>query len=147
MEVIAIILRYGGFYMHKGFTLIEMLIVIIIVALLVSLSVPKYKTAMEKARAQEGITNLTLAADQANGFYMSHEGTYSGFSGNYGQGADKTKQVYFNTVGISGGGESLTLSIARKTGAYTLGMQLSGGKVSRRTCTGDTRLCDAIGWE
>lgn len=134
--------------MCKGFTLIEMLIVIIIVALLVSLSVPKYKTAMEKARAQEGITNLTLAADQANGYYMSHEDKgYTGFSSNYGQGADKTKQVYFNTVGISGGGESLTLSIARKTGAYTLGMQLSGGKVSRRTCTGDSRLCDAIGWE
>ena len=136
-----------GEQMKKGFTLIELLIVIIIVALLVTLAVPKYKTAMEKARAQEGITNLTLAADQANGYYMSHEGTYSGFSGNYTQGADKTKKVYFNTVAISGGGESLTLTTARTTGAYTLGINLSGGKVSSRTCTGDTRVCDAIGWE
>lgn len=133
--------------MNKGFTLIELLIVIIIVALLVTLSMPKYKTAMEKARAQEGITNLTLAADQANGFYLSHEGTYTGFSGNYAQGADKTKKVNFNTVAISGGGESLTLTTARTSGAYTLGIKLSGGKVADRTCTGDTRLCDAIGWD
>lgn len=134
--------------MKKGFTLIELLIVIIIVALLVTLSVPKYKTAMEKARAQEGITNLTLAADQANGYYMSHdEDGYTGFSSNYAQGADKTKKVYFNTVAVSGGGESLTLTTARTSGAYTLGIQLNGGKISNRTCTGDTRLCDAIGWE
>ena len=54
--------------MQKGFTLIELLIVMIIVALLVVVSVPKYKTSMEKARAQEGINNLTLIADQANGY-------------------------------------------------------------------------------
>lgn len=134
--------------MNKGFTLIELLIVIIIVALLVTLSMPKYKTAMEKARAQEGITNLTLAADQANGYYLSHDDKgYTGFSGNYAQGADKTKKVYFNTVAISGGGETLTLTTARTSGAYTLGIKLSGGKVADRTCTGDTRLCDAIGWD
>ncbi len=136
--------------MNKGFTLIELLIVMIIVALLVSISVPKYKTAMEKARAQEGITNLTLAADQANAYYMTHDGSYSGVAGYLAGGSDKTKKIHFNDVTVTGSGGTASMSAARSNGRYTLTISLSGGKVASRGCTGSgdegIRMCDAIGW-
>jgi prepilin-type N-terminal cleavage/methylation domain-containing protein len=41
--------------MKKGFTLIELLIVMVVVAVLVTVTAPKYKVAMEKGRGLEGI--------------------------------------------------------------------------------------------
>lgn len=43
-----------------GFTLIELLIVIVIIAILSSVAIPTYIRTVEKARAGEAITNLTL---------------------------------------------------------------------------------------
>lgn len=130
--------------MKKGFTLIELLIVIIIVALLVTLSVPKYKTSMEKSRAQEGITNINLAADYLNGYYMTHDGSYTGATATH---LDKTKSVYFGAVTITANGTTASASVSRSTGLYTLKIELQDGKVSGRSCTGDEDMCDAIGWE
>lgn len=133
--------------MKKGFTLIELLIVIIIVALLVAVSVPKYKTAMEKARAQEGITNLNAVADLANAYYFSHNGTYTGFNPTADQ-LDTTKETYF-TIEYIASGDNLVISASRKNGKYGLTLNFSGGSVISRNCVASNDnqvLCDAIGW-
>ena len=139
--------------MQKGFTLIELLIVMIIIALLVVVSVPKYKTAMEKARAQEGITNLTLAADQANGYYMMQEGSYKNLDGFLRAGTDATKSQHFDAPKAQVLASSwATISIKSKKAGYTLAVLLTGGTVSARSCKADSgnesaqRICDAIGW-
>ncbi len=137
--------------MQKGFTLIELLVVMIIVSLLVVVSVPKYKTAMEKARAQEGITNLTLAADQANGYYMMQEGSYAGVDKFLEKGMDGTKINYFQapTVGVRNNIVTITVKSGK---GYSLFVKLGNGRVTDRGCTPDAdnataaRLCDAIGW-
>lgn len=132
--------------MKKGFTMIELLIVIVIVALLVAVSVPKYKTAMEKSRAQEAITNLNLAANLANAYYLSHNASYDGFSRTSDQ-MDKAKSVYFNTVTVAAAGNTATITAGRKTGAYSLVLTLTDGEVTGRTCVSSKAdLCDAIGW-
>ena len=137
--------------MQKGFTLIELLVVMIIVSLLVVASVPKYKTAMEKARAQEGITNLTLAADQANGYYMMQNGSYANIQAFLAE-ADSVKQQHFEKLKVQQVSDGVVLSIASKKAGYTLAVRLSGGAVTGRTCTPASgnkqaeRICDAIGW-
>ena len=44
----------------KGFTLMELLIVIIILAILISLSIPTYQKTIERAKDKEAIANLLL---------------------------------------------------------------------------------------
>lgn len=138
--------------MQKGFTLIELLVVMIIVSLLVVASVPKYKTAMEKARAQEGITDLTLAADQANGYYMMQNGSYANIKDFLAAGTDSAKQQHFEPLKVQPIYGTVILSIKSKKAGYTLSIMLSEGAVTRRSCIADSgnkqadRICDAIGW-
>ena len=44
--------------MHKGFTLLELVVVMVIIGILVSLGVPQYITTVERGRATEGISIL-----------------------------------------------------------------------------------------
>lgn len=142
--------------MQKGFTLIELLVVMIIVSLLVVASVPKYKTAMEKARAQEGINNLSLAADQANGYYMMQEGSYANLADFLGRGMDKAHSNYFTepqVVAAESTDSHVKLQVQRTDKGYNLNIIIEDGQVVGRECqpkTGateeGTRLCDAIGW-
>ncbi len=69
----------GGVYpMNKnaGFTLIEMLVVVLIIGLLVALALPQYEKAVEKSRATEAFTMLKSIA-QANEVYYMSNGKYA----------------------------------------------------------------------
>lgn len=44
--------------MKKGFTLIELIIVIVIIAIIVGFAVPGYQSAMNKAKEREGILQM-----------------------------------------------------------------------------------------
>ena len=56
--------------MKRGFTLIELLIVMVIVGILVTIALPKYNAAMERARSMEGLTNLKEASEVMNARYV-----------------------------------------------------------------------------
>lgn len=43
--------------MKKGFTLVELLMVVVLVGILVLVALPKYQTALERGRALEGVHN------------------------------------------------------------------------------------------
>lgn len=56
----------------KGFTLLEFLVVVLIIAILVSLSVPSYVKAIEKTRAAEAISLLRAVYHSQLIYYMNH---------------------------------------------------------------------------
>ncbi|MBI4425522.1 MAG: prepilin-type N-terminal cleavage/methylation domain-containing protein [Elusimicrobia bacterium] len=49
----------------KGFTLIEMMVVIAIIAALASFGLPKYKKAMQRAKMVDAVNALSVAASRA----------------------------------------------------------------------------------
>ena len=49
----------------KGFTLMEMLIVVAIIAILIAIAIPTFSSAMEKAREAADIANIRSAYAQA----------------------------------------------------------------------------------
>ena len=57
----------------KGFTLIEMLVVIAIIAVLVAIIVPTVTSATSKAKAAADAANLRSALAEAEIYHLSHE--------------------------------------------------------------------------
>ena len=56
----------------RGFTLLEVLIVIVILGVIAGLAIPIYAAQVERARAQEALMNLGALRESAQRFYSSY---------------------------------------------------------------------------
>jgi type IV pilus assembly protein PilE len=72
---------------HTGFTLIEVMIVVVIVGVLLAIAVPSYQNSMQKGRRSEARAVLLDAANRQEQ-YMLDRGTYTGDMEDLGFGAD-----------------------------------------------------------
>lgn len=132
--------------MKKGFTLIELLIVMVIVGVLVTVALPKYKVAMEKGRGLEGISNAAAVSEAANVYFVRNGNSYenvttSGFLDT----AGVTKSKHFNEPSVSSSGASVTVSVVRNGGLYTISFVNTDGEISSRSCSGNVKYCKAMG--
>ncbi len=58
---------------QKGFTLIEVLVVVLILGVLVTIALPKYIRTVERARATEAMTAIKAMNDAIYAFYEARE--------------------------------------------------------------------------
>ena len=140
--------------MKKGFTLIELLVVIVIVGILVTVALPKYRTAMEKGRGLEAVANAGALSDALNVYYVRNYNSYAqssnsaksaaAFAAQTGQ--QTTNKFFTYTVSSSTSTPTVTLSRAGLGAkAYNIVFVNSNGEVSERYCTGYKRYCQALG--
>lgn len=66
----------GCFCSKAGFTLIEILIVVLIIGILAAIAVPQYQKAVEKNRAMQLLVSIKTLADAEEIYYMEH-GSYT----------------------------------------------------------------------
>ena len=64
----------------SGFTLIEMLIIVLIIAVLSSIALPKYTRTVERARATEAFGNIQQVDDAVYAFYTERQTCPTKFS-------------------------------------------------------------------
>ncbi len=64
----------------SGFTLLEIIIVVIIVGVLASLALPKFFATVEYSRAQEALSTIAVVRGSLERYYIQNNGTYVGAS-------------------------------------------------------------------
>lgn len=57
---------------NKGFTLIEMMVVVAIVAILAAIGIPMYQKYMDEAKTAEAVTAMGQIADATKAYYDTH---------------------------------------------------------------------------
>lgn len=88
-----------------GFTLVEMLIVVAIIAILIAVSIPMISTTLEKARVGVDEANERSAMSMAEAYYLT----------NYEEGADNSVTLYYTVDKKTHQGEVVTGASAPTT--------------------------------
>jgi prepilin-type N-terminal cleavage/methylation domain-containing protein len=130
--------------MKKGFTLLELIVVIIIIGVLASLAVPQYFKVTERGRAAEGVGLLSLL----RGSQIRYKAEKSAYATTVASlDADYTTTKYF-TVNDPAGTAAEVAKVTRNAtqqsyGAYVLIISEAGAI----SCSGGaTGACAAIGY-
>ena len=129
--------------MEKGFTLIELIIVMVVISVLVALAIPQYQRSVERGRALIGLSNIRTVADRLNSIYFM-EGSYPT--------AQEFGNLDFELVsGDFFAAPTFTtatghVEVARRGSSgwnYKFAADLSEGEISRMGCIGDD--CGILG--
>lgn len=106
----------------KSFTLIELMIVVVIIGVLASFSVPIYTKAIERGRQAEGISLLKILREAQLRYYATH-GSLAIISGdlakvNSGLGLDLQPFKYFNDSTINIRNTNPIVMLSRKSSGF-----------------------------
>ena len=115
--------RSSGVGARKGFTLVELAVVIVIIGVLAAFGVPRFLQSVERSKASEAFQYLA-AVRSAQERYVSKEGVYAGTTGSLD--ITQTPPKYF-TVGTitatnpGGGTPTWTLTLTRISATSSYG--------------------------
>ena len=134
-------------YKQRGFTLIEILIVVAIVGIIAAVAVPSYETFLKKTRRTEAKTLLVeIAGEQQR--YFSENNTYADTLTTLGYPTDivKSESGYYTASVTSADASSFSIDTARPAGSPQLSDAACGdfsiNSLGRKNISGDGTVAD-----
>ena len=127
----------------SGFTLLEIIIVVIIVGVLASLALPKFFSTVEFSRAQEGLAAMATIRGGLERYYVSKGNTYLAAStGNIDTGNPLAGQpnAHFSVVITAAAATGYTITATRNTldggtGTHTIVLTQTTAVITRSGTT------------
>ena len=133
--------------MQKGFTLVELLIVVVIVGVMVAIALPQYKRATERGRMMEGIANLRAVTDYMNTRYVLDDAYPTSLPSSETMGLVKSN--FFDGPTMQKNGDVLVVYFSRKSSSgwnYVLLSFSQNGEITSSKCeSGNSGQCKGIG--
>ena len=108
-----------------GFTLIEIMVVIVIMGVIGGIALPRYANVLERQRAQEGKNMLVAVLDAQRRFQLEN-GNFTNVVANLDLTIAATRYFGAPTPAIPGGGLTAVAIIQRLGGTYQLRIDSSG---------------------
>lgn len=112
---------------NQGFTLIELMVVVLIIGILSAIALPQYEMAVEKSRISEAMINLKALSDAYQRYFQANPNE---------EGITSKRQVA--DVDLRGGTWTNDTTFTTDLFVYRLG---STGVTACRTDSGDTSTC------
>ena len=120
---------------NTGFTLVEVMIVVAIIAILATIGIPSYSQHVEKGRLTTAKAYLNQARQEAQAYFL-REGKYPMNAGDYKSGGDLAK---YHDLEVGDGGVTLTAK-PKSTNKFkaTVKLNIKTGKFEYPVCTYDS---------
>ena len=133
--------------MKKGFTLVELLIVMVIVGTLVTVALPKYQRSLERGRALEGIRNVQYVAEYAAAKHMATGSWPTSDEFSTFKNTDVIKSKFFGAPSFTESTQKVTITRSGSDWGYSLTATISTDDVlSEIACanTGTEEICTEL---
>ena len=134
--------------MKQGFTLMELVIVMVILSILVVVALPQYQRSAERGRSLVGLANIRSVADRLNAYYIVN-GHYPFEEEFDNLKFDLTNDSLFTKPTVQSEGQVAILRNPNSGWHYKFSTALSMGEIWAIRCqnTSDEDVCEELGLE
>ncbi len=128
---------------QKGFTLMELLVVVIILGVLVSVALPRYNLAVERTRSAEGVQTLTALLSGQKSYFLDNNFYTTQLSD---LDVEIPSSNIFNTPTLGVPPDDPLAAVVRSSGAYQYQLSIDqNGVITCVTVAGDD-ICGSLGY-
>ena len=132
----------------KGFTLVELLIVVVIIGILSAVALPMYRKAVEKSRVADALNTMQAVAKSEHGWYLMNNGYTKDFANLdidlIDEDGEKAEGASYDTVNYTFTLQDSSIKAERDNKEYTLYKLYEDGNVY--CLPEDHYICEQFGW-